>query len=140
MLNIILKEADPEKALKYVHSVIKDLQNKKTDKEKVIIYTQLQKEISGYDDIGPHVQVAKRMKAKGEKVEPGTMIKYIVAEGKGIIRDRAKIPEELENNEYDSRYYVEHQVIPAVERIFNVLGYKKEDLLEREQNKLDKFF
>lgn len=140
VLEIILKENDKEKALDYVHSVIKDIEDKKVDYSKMIISTQLKKEISGYDSIGPHVQVAKNMEQKGIKISAGMVIKYIIGEGTGIIRDRALIAEDVIENNYDAKYYIEHQVVPSVERIFNVLGYKKEDLIEKEQSKLDRFF
>ncbi|MBW2977890.1 DNA-directed DNA polymerase [Candidatus Woesearchaeota archaeon] len=141
VLNIILRERDPEKALKYVRGVIDDLRQKRIPNDKVVIYTQLQKEISEYAAIGPHVAVARKLKAKGEDVGPGSMIKFIVGTGTGIIRDRAELVDEVEKGGYDADYYIEHQVVPAVERIFNVLGYKREDLTaSKEQSKLGKFF
>ena len=141
VLEIILKEHDNEKALEYVKKVIDDLRNKKIPLEKVIIHTQLQKEISEYDARGPHVAVAQRLKNKGIAIGPGSMIKFIVTQGSDIIRNRSKIPEEIKEGDYDADYYLHHQVIPAVERIFDVLGYRKEDLLEmKDQTKLEGFF
>ena len=141
VLEIILKEHDNEKALEYVKKVIDDLRNKKIPLEKVIIHTQLQKEISEYNARGPHVAVAQRLKNKGIAIGPGSMIKFIVTQGSDIIRNRSKLPEEIKEGDYDSDYYLHHQVIPAVERIFDVLGYRKEDLLERkDQTKLEGFF
>ena len=141
VLEIILKEHDNEKALEYVKKVIDDLRNKKIPLEKVIIHTQLQKEISEYNARGPHVAVAQRLKNKGIAIGPGSMIKFIVTQGSDIIRNRSKLPEEIKEGDYDSDYYLHHQVIPAVERIFDVLGYRKEDLLEmKDQTKLEGFF
>jgi DNA polymerase elongation subunit (family B)/intein/homing endonuclease len=141
VLNIILKENAPLIAVEYVKGIINDIRNKKIENKKVIIYTQLQKPIEQYAAVGPHVAVARRLAARGEDIGPGSMIKFIVTEGSGIIREKAKIPEEVEQGDYDSNYYIEHQIVPAVERIFNVLGYTKEDLLEsKEQSKLGKFF
>ncbi|MEK6876631.1 MAG: hypothetical protein AABX63_04415, partial [Nanoarchaeota archaeon] len=66
---------------------------------------------------------------------------FIVTQGSDIIRNRSKLPDEVHNEEYDANYYINNQVVPAVERIFNVLGYGKEELLEsREQKKLEGFF
>lgn len=141
VLGIILRERDAEKALRYVKGIIQDLREKKIPNDKVIIYTQLQKDISEYTSIGPHVAVARRLKAKGEDVGPGSMIKFIVSSGPGIIRDKAKLVEETKEGEYDADYYIEHQVVPSVERIFNVLGFKKEDLISsKDQSKLSGFF
>ena len=141
VLEIILRENDTKKALDYVKNVISDLRNKKIPINKVIIHTQLQKEILDYTSKGPHVAVAQRLRNKGRVIGPGSMIKYVVTQGNDIIRNRSKMPEEVKENEYDADYYINNQVIPAVERIFNVLGYKKEDLLEmKEQTKLEGFF
>ena len=140
-LNIILKENDKEKAVKYVQDIIQKLREKKITKDQVIIHTQLQKDITSYDQAGPHVVVAIRMQQKGINVGMGTLIKYIVVQGNEIVSKRSKIPEEVEEGEYDPEYYINNQVIPSVERIFNVLGYSKEELIEsKEQSKLGSFF
>jgi DNA polymerase elongation subunit (family B) len=141
VLNIVLKEQAPEEAMVYTKGVIRDIKNKKIENKKVIIFTQIQKPLSEYTAIGPHVAVARRLAARGEDVGPGYMIKFIVTEGSGIIRDRAKIPDEVEEGNYDADYYINNQIIPSVERIFNVLGYTKDDLMEsKDQSKLGKFF
>ncbi|MBW2982164.1 DNA-directed DNA polymerase [Candidatus Woesearchaeota archaeon] len=141
VLNIILKENAPMKAIEYAKGTIKDIRDKKIKNNKLVIFTQLQKPLEEYTAVGPHVAVARRLAARGEDIGPGSLIKFIVTEGSGIIRERAKIPEEVEEGNYDTNYYIEHQIIPSIERIFNVLGYTKEDLLEsKEQSKLGKFF
>jgi DNA polymerase I len=141
VLRIVLQERDSEKALKYVKKVIQDLREKKIPNDKVVIYTQLQKDVSDYAAVGPHVAIARRLKERGEDVGPGYMIKFIVGSGSGIIRDRAKMVDEIKEGDYDADYYIEHQIVPSVERIFNVLGYTKEDLTaSKEQSKLSGFF
>ncbi|MBI3034970.1 ribonuclease H-like domain-containing protein [Candidatus Woesearchaeota archaeon] len=141
VLGIILREHDTKKALEYVKSVVEDLRGKKIAIGMVVIHTQLQKDILDYANKGPHVAVAQRLRNKGKSIGPGSIIKYVVTQGNDIIRNRSKLPEEVKENEYDADYYINNQVIPAVERIFNVIGYKKEDLLEtKEQTKLEGFF
>jgi DNA polymerase I len=141
ILNIILKEHDSEKALKHAKKVINDLKEKKVKNSDVIIHTQLQKEIGDYSSLGPHVAVAQRMINSGMNVIPGAIINYIIVAGKGPIRDRAKFPKEVKEGEYDAEYYINNQVIPAVEKIFEVLGYTKDDLAaSKTQKKLGSFF
>ena len=107
----------------------------------MVIYTQLQKSISEYESIGPHVAVAKRLKQQGHDVSPGTMIRYVICTGGHLIRDRARLPEECQKEDYDADYYINNQIIPSVENIFEVLGYSKEVLLKGiNQKSLDKFF
>ena len=141
VLEIILRENDTLKALEYVKNVINELRTKKIPLEKVTIHTQLQKEILDYAAKGPHVAAAQRLRNKGKQIAPGSIIKYVVTQGSDIIRNRVKLPDEITEADYDSDYYINNQVVPSVERIFNVLGYRKEDLLEtKEQTKLEGFF
>ncbi|MEE9526020.1 MAG: DNA-directed DNA polymerase [Candidatus Woesearchaeota archaeon] len=140
VLGIVLKERDLPKAVRYVKQVIIDLKDRKIPNEKVIIHTQLRQDIESYTSIGPHVAVAQRMKSKGQDVGPGSIIKYIITEGAGKIRDKAKMIEEVKDGAYDADYYIDHQIIPSVERIFDVLGFKKEELVAGDQSKLGEFF
>jgi DNA polymerase I len=141
VLSLILKEKSPEKAVNFVRDVISKLRRKELPLSKVIIHTQMQKDVTSYDSIGPHVAVARRMEKKGQRIEAGTLISFIVIQGNEKIRDRARLPEEVRNKEYDADYYINNQIIPSVERILNIFGYKKEDLLEeKEQKKLESFF
>lgn len=116
VLNIILKENSPQKAMEYTLGIIQDIKSNNIPKEKMIIQTQLKKKIEHYDLEGPHVAIAKKMRDLGMDVPSGSVISYIVSPGKGKIRDRAKIPEEAAS--YDPEYYINNQIIPAVDKIF----------------------
>ena len=141
VLEIILKEDNPLNALKYVRGVISNLRENKVDLKDVVIHTRLSKEIGDYDSIGPHVAIATKMKNKGMDVGAGSAIEFIITRDGEKIRDKARLPSEVKQKDYDSEYYINNQVVPAVEKLFEVLGYTKEDLLEsKQQNKLDKFF
>ena len=141
VLNIVLKEDNPEKALKYVKGVIEELRKNKVPLNEVIMSTRLTKNIDEYDNVGPHVAIAAIMRNKGIDVGPGSTIEFVITKSGDKIRDKAKLPSEVSQTDYDPDYYVNNQVIPAVEKIFEVLGYTKEDLSEnKEQDKLDKFF
>ncbi|MEA2037174.1 MAG: DNA-directed DNA polymerase [Nanoarchaeota archaeon] len=140
VLNLILKEDKQDEAFKYVKKTIQLLRKNEIPLKDVIIHTQLQKEIEAYDAIGPHVAIAKRMKQKGMQVGPGSRIEFVITKSGERIRDKAKLPDGVTQNDYDPEYYINNQVIPAVEKIFEVLGYNKSDLSEsQEQNKLQKF-
>jgi DNA polymerase elongation subunit (family B) len=141
VIEIILKENAPEKAFEFVNKVIADLKNKKVDTEDLAISTQLTKSLSSYDSIGPHVAVAKRMKANGLEIFSGMIIRYVVTAGKELIRDRAKLPEEVKKGEYDVDYYINNQLLPSVESIFEVFGYRTEDLTGgKKQSRLGEYF
>ena len=140
ILKLILEENNPRNAFEYAKEVIKKLKERKIKIDELIIRTQLKMDIESYEQIGPHVAVARRMQEKGLNIASGVPIFFVIMEGKGMIRDRARLPEESEEGKYDVDYYVNNQIIPSVEKIFEVFGYKKEDLLdEKKQLKLGDF-
>lgn len=141
VLNIILRENNPKKAFDHVRAVVDKIKKKEIPTDQMIIFTRLQKNIEDYESIGPHVAVAKRLKKEGYDVGAGTMIRYVVGTEGEKIRDKARLLEEIEEGGYDSEYYINNQVIPVVEKIFEVLGFSKEDLVASlDQKKLDRFF
>jgi DNA polymerase elongation subunit (family B) len=141
VLEILLTEKKPENALEYIRKVVDDLKQNRLPLTAVIIHTALSKDISEYESAGPHVAAAQRMQALGQQVSPGIMIRYVVTKGKGRIRDKVKLPEEATKEEYDGDYYVDNQVIPGVERIFDIFGIKIADYFAgKEQSNLSKFF
>ncbi len=141
VLTMVLKEKNDESAREYVRGIIEQMRNKELPVEKMVINTQLQKEIASYDSISPHVAVAQRMRQLGRKVGIGSMISYVVVKGKDRIRDRARLPEEVKEGEYDPEYYIQNQILPSVGKIFDVFGTNIQDFIEpKVQSKLDSFF
>ncbi len=143
VLEIILKEADIEKAARYVKDIINKIRKKETDVKKLIIRTQIKKEVEEYEAYTPHVEIAKRMKARGIPVRPGSLAEYVVCETKdkkARIREKVKMPDEIKGKEYDADYYVNNQIIPAVESIFSIFGFKNAEISEgKKQKKLSEF-
>ena len=72
------------------------------------------------------------MLAEGQSTITVTLFKFFTNE---LIREKAKLPEECEEKEYDTNYYIEHQIIPAVENIFEVFGITKEQIITRKRQK-----
>lgn len=141
VIEIILMENNPKKALEFVRQEIGELKNRQVPLRKLIISTELQKQLGEYEAIGPHVAIARKLEEKGFEVGPGTLIKYVICGAGEKIRDKAKLPEDCSREDYDIDYYINNQVIPSVDRIFEALGYTKEDLLSSlDQSKLNSFF
>jgi DNA polymerase I len=128
VLKAVLRDGSPKEAAEIVSKTTKDIVGGRVSLEDLIIYTQLTMAIENYRAIGPHVAAAKKLRAKGVEIEPGMMIAYIEAKGTGSISERAVPVEDFKGMDYDPDYYVENQVLPAVMRIMEVLGYKGEDL------------
>lgn len=140
VLLAVLKDKSPKKALRIVKTMISNLEQGKVPLEELVIYTQLTKPISQYEQIAPHVAVAKKIIERGGQVRAGATMSYVVTKGSGSISDRAEPAEDAEG--YDPDYYVNNQVLPAAMRILAGLGYKEEDILaedKEEQSSLKKY-
>ena len=141
ILSILLKEKQQEKAVKYLKQVLYDLRKNLMPIEKLAITMSLQKPIEEYNSLLPHVAIAMQLLRKGEEVYPGMILKYVVVKGKGKLNQRVKLPEDVKPEDYDSGYYINNQIIPAIDKIFEALGYSIEELLmEKNQSSLQSFF
>ena len=138
VLKRILKDRDVKGAIRVVKDTINKIKSGKADLNDIAILTQITRPIKMYESKGPHVMAVVRA-GKEDEYTPGSIVKYVVCKGHGKISDRSYLVEEYEekNLSYDPDYYINNQVIPAVGRIFKVLGYDVKNLT---QEKLSKFF
>jgi DNA polymerase I len=141
VLMALLKEGSPQKAVKIVRNVIEDIKKGKISLEDLVIHTQLTKNPDEYVQSAPHVMAAKLAIKKGRKVGPGSIIRYIVVRGREPISKRAVPLEDADVSQYDPSYYIDNQVLPAISRIIESIGYPKDDIMHKEkQSSLDSFF
>lgn len=142
ILRLILNEGNEKKALEYTQKIIQELKERKISKEDLLIKTQLKKQISKYKSISPHVTAAIKIKKTGENVGIGSLIEYYIGETKSnskLVRDKAFLKEE--NIPYDINYYLEKQIIPSVEQIFNIFKINIKEIIDgQKQENLKKWF
>lgn len=53
---------------------------------------------------------------------------YAITKKETSISDKARIMEGVVEGDYDQEYYIDNQVIPAVARILESLGYTEDEL------------
>ena len=141
VLRIILQERDPDKAVKLVRDTIKRIREGKASIEELTIYTQLVKPLHAYEQIGPHVKVAMKLRDKGRPVGEGMIVEYLITKGSGSISGRAVPAEDVKEGEYDPDYYVNNQVLPAAMRVLQALDITEQQVLAgKVQAKLEKWF
>ena len=141
ILQKILKDGNEKSALEIIKNAIKEIKERKIGKSDIMIRTQLKKPLSEYKAITPHVIAAQKMKEKGLPVDMGMVVEYFIAETrekKALVREKVKLPDE--KGEYNIKYYLEHQIIPAVENIFEVFSINIKEIAEgKRQKKLGDF-
>ena len=130
VLRALLMDADPEKAANLVRKTVEAIKDRRVSLEDLTIYTQLTKSIKSYKNIEPHVEAAKKLQRMGRKVTPGMIIGYVITKGKEKISYRAVPVEMVSIEDYDPNYYIDNQILPAVLRIIESIGYSKDYLKE----------
>jgi len=130
VLEIILKEGSPWKAVEYVRSIVDALRAGKVPISKLIIWKSITKGFEEYEVRAAHVAAAKRLVKAGYKLEIGEKIGYLIIKGPGKLADKAwpyvlvKDPEQI-----DYEYYIERQVLPAALRVLRYFGISDNILL-----------
>ncbi len=137
----ILKDGNEKKSLDYLKETIKKIKERKIGIDELIIRTQLKKPISEYKNISPHVIAAKKMIEQEIPITQGNLVEYYIAETrdkKKLVREKVKLP--AEKGEYDIEYYLNHQIIPAVENIFQVFNINIKEIADgKKQTTLGEF-
>jgi len=141
VLKNILEQGNEKSSLELVKETIKKIKNRKINKKDLIIKTQLKKPLDEYKAITPHVVAARKIKEKNLPVDMGMLIEYFIAETrekKALVRDKVKLPDE--KGEYNIKYYLERQILPAVENIFQVFNINLKEIIEgKKQMRLGDF-
>lgn len=134
VLNMVLTEGDITKASKHVRSIIHDLNKGLVPLEDLTVVKGITKALNAYDAIQPHVEVAKKMlKRDPTKANIiGERLGYVIIKGNQMLSKRAEDPAYVKEKglEVDSQYYVDNQLMPPLERIFEACGISASELME----------
>jgi DNA polymerase I/DNA polymerase-2 len=136
ILEFILKDGNEKKALELVKETIKNLKERKIEKKQIVIRTQLKKPLSEYKSITPHVVAGQKLKTIGIPIKIGMLVEYFIAETrekKALVRDKVKLPDE--KGEYNIDYYLNNQILPAVENILEVFRVNVKEIAEGNKQK-----
>lgn len=133
VLNTILKEQNPRKALGYLRGIIKKLHSNEIEIEKLIITKGISKPLHEYKGVQPHIELVKRLRKRNKGSAPGVgdRIGFVIVKGVELISQRAEDPTYVKEHglEIDSRYYIENQLLPPLERVFEAIGISKSELV-----------
>ncbi len=133
VLEIILKEQSPAKAIDYVRTVIEELKQRKVPFHELIIWKTLTKTPEQYAIRAPHVEAAKMLKEKGWRLTGGDKVGFVILLGKGRLYSRVKPYVFAKYDEVDVDYYVTNQVVPAAARILGFFGVTEKELISEEK-------
>lgn len=133
VLEQILSGEEAEVAVERIHDYLtaigQNVRNGTVGLDDFIIFKRLGKNPEDYPDAKsqPHVQVALRMKTRGQSAKSGDVVPYIfcLAEGevssKTAQADRAYHPDEIRRSDgklvIDFDHYLSQQILPPIERL-----------------------
>lgn len=154
VIEIILKDKNPEKAADYVKEIIDEMKAGKVPLEDYVIYKGLTRRPDRYESVQAHVKAAMKAAKKGIVYTIGSKVGFVVTKGAGNIGDRAfpvdliesfdgEIITDVDGNKYkiDTSYYIDNQVIPSVMRILERFGYSEAQIKGTSQQRtLDAFW
>jgi len=133
VLNTILKEQDVNKAVKIVKDTVNDIKTGKVDVDKLVITKSVSRSLKSYKGVQPHVELVRKMKKRDPGSAPGVgdRVGYVIVKGTQMISKRAEDPEYVKKNKIpiDSKYYIESQLLPPLERVFESLKVNKSELM-----------
>ncbi len=126
VLNIVLREGDLDKAIKFVNETINRIREGKVSLEELVIWETLTKPPEKYKVKAPHVIAAKKLVEAGGRLEAGSKVGYVVIKGEGSISDRA-VPYSLADiSNIDTEYYISKQIVSAALRVLEYFGVKED--------------
>jgi DNA polymerase I len=133
VLEIILKGNDIKLAVKHFKKVVDDMAAGEIPIEKLVITKTMTKRAEGYDGVQPHAELVKKICKRSPAEAPGVgdRISYVITKGLDLLSRRAEDPTYVIERglEIDPKYYLENQLLPPLERIFDALGISKTELL-----------
>ncbi|MBI4176171.1 MAG: hypothetical protein HY518_03125 [Candidatus Aenigmarchaeota archaeon] len=133
VVELILRTEDTKEAVKYFRGLAEKLLSGGIPLQKLVITKTITKQPGSYVGMQPHVELLKKMQARSPAEAPGIgdRVGYVIVKGTGLVSKRAEDPAYVIERglQVDSRYYIENQLLPPLERVFNVLGISKSELL-----------
>lgn len=126
VLRMVLTDRADE-AVTYVKGVVARLKTGKVALEELGIYTSVKRELSDYEQTGPHVAAAQKAVKKGVKISSGQTIQYVITSRPGSISEKAELIQFAKD--YDRDYYIKNQIVPAALRALSVFGITEDELM-----------
>ncbi len=114
--------------IEYLRKLFDDIKNRRIPIEKFVLREQLRKSLEEYEVSAPHVIAARKYKDRGFRVGRGFIVEYVICRGGSKISDKVRLTDEVKGNDYDVEYYIERQIIPAIEGVMKAIGLSVENI------------
>lgn len=133
ILVMILKQGDVKGATEHVKGIIQKLKRNEISLDKLTMIKGITKNPRDYKGMLPHIELAKKMTARSPENPPqiGDRLGFVIIAGNAMLSKRAEDPEYVKENKIpiDSEYYINCQLLPAIERILRAVDVTSTELL-----------
>jgi len=133
ILITILKEQNIKKSVAIVRDKANKIKTGEIDVDKLVITKSMSKSLKNYKGIQPHIELVKKMRQRDPASAPGVgdRVGFVIIKGLQMVSKRAEDPKYIKKHglKVDSKYYIESQLLPPLERVFEALNVKKSDLM-----------
>ncbi|MDX1610909.1 MAG: DNA-directed DNA polymerase [Candidatus Thermoplasmatota archaeon] len=145
VIDALLTTEDPEEATRIAIEAVADLQEGRVPLEELTIYKTLTMDPGKYKGKMPHALAVEKAQEQAPDFQApvGAKIGYVIVEdGSDLVSERARLVDFVgEEEQVDSEYYIENQVMPAALRVLAYFGATENELRGRpKQSSLGEWF
>jgi len=124
LLEMTLRQESTGTIASYMQSLIDRMRAHRFTLEEVTLWNKIRKDLAAYKSKGPAVIAAERMIKRGIKTQTGMSVAYIVTTGDGPLREKVRLPDEIDVAQVDVEYYIENQIKPVTESILDLVDLR----------------
>ncbi len=130
VLELVLEDRNPSRALSYVTGLVKDLTSVKLPLNSFVIWKTLTKRPDDYDVHAPHVEAARKLVKEGWSVSAGDKVGFVIVKRPGKLFQKAEPYFNASVDDLDYDYYVQNQVLPVAARVLSVFGITEKGIVD----------
>ena len=122
ILEVLLSGRGKQAAQVALDRIVSDVHSGKVPLEDFVLWKTITKPLSDYTVRAPHVEAARMLEERGWTVRPGDRIGYLVTKTAKTSGSRVSPYRFTSVEQVDREYYVEEQILPACNRVLEVVG------------------
>ncbi|HYA21653.1 MAG TPA: DNA-directed DNA polymerase [Thermoproteota archaeon] len=122
ILGVLLSGGSKKAARDALDEIVSGVRSGRVPLEDFVLWKTITKPLSEYTVRTPHVEAARMLEERGWIIKPGDRVGYLVTRATKITGSRVSPYRFTSVEQVDKEYYVEEQILPACNRVLEVVG------------------
>jgi len=122
VLGVLLSGESKKAAQDALNEIVSDVRSGRVPLEDFVLWKTITKPLSEYTVRVPHVEAARMLEEKGWIIKPGDRVGYLVTKASKASGSRVSPYRFTSVEQIDKEYYIEEQILPACNRVLEVVG------------------